>query len=311
MGGRKVIFNVDTGIDDAIALIMALEFSDIDILGIATVAGNVDVDKTTKNTLRILDLLDRGDIPVYRGARGPLVKNLVTSEIIHGYDGLGDCSLPGPRSREKSVYAPRFITDTLEGEKDVTIVSTGPLTNIAISILYNPDIVNSIDKIIVMGGMYGLTSYSIGNVSPYAEYNFYVDPEAFHILYRSGVNIVAIGLDVTQNPESYLDRDLYNEIKEINSVKARIVSSITNNIIRTRGFFELHDPIAVCYLARPELFRFRDLYVSISLDNGSSRGYVYVFKSKPRNTGDFGLVSSAYWLDAKGFIEFLLDVLRA
>ena len=304
---RKVILNMDPGIDDAIALLMAANSTDLDILGVVSTAGNVDVDRATRNTLRILELAGRAEVPVYRGSSAPLIKDLVTSEEIHGRDGLGDSGLGDPSTRERGVYGPKFIVNALDTESNVTIVSTGPLTNIAVAFLYSPESFANLDQLVIMGGMYGLTSYSIGNVTPYSEYNIYVDPEAFMVLYRSGIDIKAVGLDVTQDPRTYLDRDLYNEIKGLNTHVARIVSMITRRVISERGFFELHDPITLSYIIDSGVLKFRSLYISVSLDNGYSRGYIHVFRSRPPRRSEIGSVDAAYHIDAEKFIDILMD----
>lgn len=189
----KVIIDTDPGIDDAIALLLALHAEELDVLGITTVAGNIDVERGTENALKIIEYCGRVDVPVYKGSDRPLVKPLTITDECHGVDGLGDIGLPAPQCRMQEEDAVDFIIDTVATyPNEVQIITIGPLTNIARAIEKNPKVMQQCAKIVSMGGAIGA-----GNMSPVAEFNYWVDPEAAAIVYRFSIPIQMVGLDVT------------------------------------------------------------------------------------------------------------------
>ena len=199
----RIIIDTDPGTDDAVAILIALaHFTDQEILGITTVAGNVGVKVGTKNALRILEHAGRNDIKVYEGESAPLERDLLTAEWVHGTDGLGGVPFPEPSKKEEQIDAVSFLKDSiLNSEEKVTICVLGPMTNIGKALLEKPEIVENIEQIVFMGG-----SATGGNTTPAAEFNILVDPEATDIVLHSGAELIMMGLDVTHQAISTSDR---------------------------------------------------------------------------------------------------------
>ena len=196
MTPRKIIIDTDPGQDDAVAILLALGSPDeIEVLGITAVAGNVPLALTEKNTRIVCELAGRPDIPVYAGCDRPLGRPLVTAEHVHGQTGLDGPSLPDPTMPLQAQHAVDYIIDTLRAHDagTVTLCPLGPLTNIATALQRAPDIAEKVQQIVLMGGAY----FEVGNITPAAEFNIYVDPQAAAIVFQSGIDIVVMPLDVT------------------------------------------------------------------------------------------------------------------
>jgi inosine/uridine nucleosidase len=188
-----VILDCDPGHDDAIALLLALGSPEIDLLGVTTVAGNQTLEKTTANAIRVLDHVGRADVPVAAGAPRPLVREPRTAGEVHGETGLDGPNLPGPSRLPEPMHAIDWIAQAVgESPEPVTLVPTGPLTNIALFLARYPGLESQLERIVLMGGAIGE-----GNTTPAAEFNIWVDPEAAHRVFQSGVDITMVGLDVT------------------------------------------------------------------------------------------------------------------
>lgn len=266
MSGKKIIImDVDTGIDDAIAIIVALQSPNIEIIGITSVHGNVSSKKAALNTLGILQAVGRqqhaNKIPVIQGALRPLSsgKKLVHAEHIHGKSGLGDIKLEYDESLLRRDGALHFISQTLKNYRkgEVSLIATGPLTNVAKAIAADPSIVDSLSGIYVMGGAYGLASKDVyGNITPYAEFNFYCDPAAAQIVMDSGAKMNVVGLDTTKR---YLVDDTFvaRLLRSRKNKAAKITSSLLHYPIERFGKFDLPDVFAVAMLERPDMFEFK------------------------------------------------------
>ncbi len=265
---ERIILDTDPGIDDALALILTLKSRKLRLEAVTTVSGNVHVDKCTKNALRILELMGREEVPVAKGASKPLKRELRTAEHVHGKDGLGDSNLPEPKiSTTDTDGADLIIERVAANPGDVILVPIGPLTNIALAIEREPNIVEMVKEIVLMGGAYGVTSYGYGNVTPVAEFNIHTDPEAARIVFDSGIKITAIGLDVTTDPKALLTQRDFERIRLAETRAAEIVVRITEKTFQEgyavqRGM-ALHDPMAVSYVTSPDLFTVRRYRVDI------------------------------------------------
>ena len=192
---RKIIIDTDPGQDDAVAILLALASPELEVLGLTAVAGNVPLALTQKNARIVCELAGRTDIPVFAGADAPLGRTLVTAEHVHGKTGLDGPPLPDPTMTLQDGHAVDFLIDQLRAHPDgeVTLVPVGPLTNIAMAFQKAPDIIGKVAEIVLMGGAY----FEVGNITPAAEFNIYVDPEAADIVFKSGVPLVVMPLDVT------------------------------------------------------------------------------------------------------------------
>lgn len=266
MPPRKIIIDTDPGQDDAVAILLALASpEDMEVLGITVVAGNVPLPLTQRNARIICELAGRRDMKVFAGEAAPLSRPLVTAEHVHGKTGLDGPQLPEPTMPLAGEDAVGFIIDTLRSEPagTVTLCPLGPLTNIATAFRRAPDIVGRVQEIVLMGGAY----FEVGNITPAAEFNIYVDPEAADEVFRSGAKIVVLPLDVTH--KAMTNKRRVDAFRALGTEVGRMVAAWTD-------FFErfdkekyggegapLHDPCVIAWLIRPELFSGRFINVMI------------------------------------------------
>jgi inosine-uridine nucleoside N-ribohydrolase len=309
MTRTKIIIDTDPGQDDAVAILLALAERDrLELLGITTVAGNVPVDFTTANALRLVELAGRPEIPVCRGASRPLVRPLRTAEFICGPDGLDGAALPPPRLAAQPRHAVAFLIETLAAAEDrsLTLCLLGPLTNIALAFAQAPELARKLERIVLMGG-----ARDLGNVTPAAEFNFFVDPHAAHIVLSLGVPIVMLGLNATHQAMATPARVARIAAQE--SAAGRAVSGMISRP-RPGGIARfgvaghpLHDPCVVAYVLWPDLFHGRDCHVTVETASETNMG---------RSTIDwFGSTREApnahviERIDADGFFERLTGAL--
>ena len=267
---RKIIIDTDPGQDDAVAILLALSSpEEIEVLGITAVAGNVPLPLTQKNARIICELAGRPDVLVYAGCDAPLNRKLVTAEHVHGKTGLDGPVLADPVMALQPGHAVDFIIETLRRETagSVTLCPLGPLTNIAAAFLKAPDVVGRVAQIVLMGGAY----FEVGNITPTAEFNIYVDPEAADIVFKSGVDLVVMPLDVTH--KALTNKARVAAFRALGTKPGRMVAEWTD-------FFErfdmqkygsegapLHDPCVIAYLIKPELFSGR--HINVEIETGS------------------------------------------
>lgn len=275
MTPQKIIIDTDPGQDDAVAILLALASPDeIEVLGITAVAGNGSLALTQRNARMVCELAGRPDIRVFAGCDRPLGRALVTAEHVHGKSGLDGPSLPEPSMPLQQQHGVDFIIDTLRNEPSgtVTLCPLGPLTNIATAMQQAPDIIPRIRQIVLMGGAY----FQVGNITPAAEFNIYVDPQAAAIVFGAGVPLVVMPLDVTHKALVTVDRN--NAFRALGTPVGTAVAQMTE-------FFErfdkekygsegapLHDPCVTAWLIRPELFRGRHVNVEIETQSELTMG---------------------------------------
>ncbi|MGI8475970.1 MAG: nucleoside hydrolase [Thermomicrobiales bacterium] len=238
-----VILDVDTGIDDAMALALAVASPEVDLLAVTTLAGNVDVTRTTDNTLRVLEWLGGGDVPVHRGASHPLTRPHRDAAFVHGTNGLGNSQFP-PASRSTAAdRGPAAIVRlALQRPGEIMLVCVGPLTNLAIALNVEPSLPRLLKRLVIMGGAYGVP----GNVTPHAEFNIFVDPEAAEQVFRAEwADATAIGLDVTH--QTGLTADDWHRAKASSSAASTLFVKVAQRTFeeRTERTFHLHDPLAL------------------------------------------------------------------
>ncbi len=266
MAPRKIIIDTDPGQDDAVAILLALASpEEIEILGITAVAGNVPLPLTQKNARIVCELAGKPDTLVFSGCDAPIARKLVTAEHVHGKTGLDGPALPDPTMPLQDQHAVDFIIDILRAEEKgtVTLCPLGPLTNIATALKRAPDIAERIQEIVLMGGAY----FEVGNITPAAEFNIYVDPEAAKIVFDCGAPITVMPLDVTHKALVTAERN--NAFRALDTPVGVAVAEMTD-------FFErfdkekygsagapLHDPCVTAYLIRPDLFTGRHINVEI------------------------------------------------
>lgn len=263
-----VLLDVDPGIDDALAILLALSSPELSVEGITVVAGNVEVDVGLRNARQILELAGRSDIPVARGADAPLVGRLVTSRHVHGENGLGNVELPAPSMSPYEGTATDLIVSKIrEHAGRITLLPVGPLTNIALALKQHPEIVPDIKQIVLMGG-----SLSGGNITPAAEFNIYNDPEAAEMVFHSGAPIVMVGLDVTE--KTILGVDQLRSVEKTASPISQFVWSLTEFQLKDRGAegIMMHDPLAVGVAIDPSFVETKLLHIGVETRGEKTRG---------------------------------------
>jgi len=308
MAPRKIIIDTDPGQDDAVAILLALASPDeLDVLGITAVAGNVPLPLTQKNARIVCELAGKPDVKVFSGCDAPLQRKLVTAEHVHGKTGLDGPQMADPTMALQDQHAVDFIIETLRREPagTVTLCPLGPLTNVAKAMQQAPDITDRIQQIVLMGGAY----FQVGNITPTAEFNIYVDPEAADIVFKSGVDIVVMPLDVTH--QALTTQPRVDAFASMGREVGRMVAEWTN-------FFErfdkekygsegapLHDPCVIAYLLKPELFEGRHVNVMIETQSELTLGMTVAdwwrVTDRPANAMFMG------HLDADGFFALLTE----
>jgi inosine-uridine nucleoside N-ribohydrolase len=279
MGSIKAVLDMDPGVDDAIALALAVASPEVEILGLTTVCGNVKVEASTRNALRVLHALGVEDVEVYPGAPRPLIKDLRTAEFIHGTDGLGDSGLPESPLKARQLRAARFIADlVLSSEPNsISVITTGPLTNLAIAYLLEPTVPELLKEHIAMCGAFGLTPYGCGNVTPVSEFNAFVDPEAAKIALSAKSRKLIVGLDVTNKPEAIMDIEFYRKLDAVKSRGTALVTKVSKKVMERDRYLNLHDPMAVAVAMYRSLVRTEDYFVDVvTVDDPVVRGQTVV-----------------------------------
>ena len=267
----KLILDCDVGHDDAVALMVAAKHPALELLGVTAVAGNQTLDKTLPNTLHVCQHLGL-DVPVYGGMSLPMVRDQVTAGDVHGESGLdGPVFEPLTWKKAEAEHAVNYLIRTLmDSDGDVTLVPVAPLSNIAMAMRLEPRIVPKIKRIVMMGGAYGL-----GNTTPAAEFNVFVDPEAAHVVFTSGVPIVMMGLDLTN--QALADMSVIERMEAIGNKAGKLFGDIMRFTFKSQAVNGLsagpvHDVTAVVYLFAPEVFTTRPAYVEVELNHGPSYG---------------------------------------
>jgi purine nucleosidase len=287
---KKIILDCDPGHDDAVAIMLAAAHDSIDILGITCVAGNSTIFNTQQNALKICSLIGRTDIPIYGGSDKPLKYKLVTAAHVHGKSGLdtdGETIEIQNGYNIQKMHAVDFIIKTcLEQKEPIYLCPVGPLTNIALALKKDPTIKNKIKEIVFMGG----AAMCLGNITPAAEFNMYVDPHAANIIFNSGVKIIMFGLDVTHKVN--VNDKIINDIKSNQNKSSIFFADLMNFYSKThKEVFEiddspLHDPCVIGYLIDENIFSGKFVNVQVEEESALTRGktvtdWVKVTNRKP------------------------------
>ena len=301
-----IILDCDPGHDDAIALLLALASPELELLGVTTVHGNQTLEKTTANALRVLELVDRGDVPVAAGADRPLARDLTVAAHVHGESGLDGPTLPAVAHAPIAQPAPDFAVEQLVSSRHpVTLVATGPLTNVARILELTAG--ENVDGVVLMGG-----SIAEGNMTPAAEFNIWADPEAADRVFHSGVDITMIGLDVTHR--ALLTSAMAEELRSrgrVGAFVADLVEFFKRYHEETYGWdgAPIHDAVAVAYAIRPELVETRFRNVEIELESELCRGRSVVDLWRRTDRPANAAVGVA--IDSEGFFQLLFERLAS
>jgi purine nucleosidase len=302
---RKVILDCDPGLDDAVAILLALASPEVDLLAITTVAGNVALDRTTLNARRVCSAAGARDVPVVAGCDRPLLREPVEAGDVHGESGLGDLEWPEPDVPLRPGHAADLIAERVLAEPgDVTLIAIGPLTNLALALRREPRIAGAVREIVLMGG-----SFTRGNTTPAAEFNVYADPEAAAVVFGAGWPLTMVGLDLTH--QAAVTPDVIDRVAAIGSPLAGTVVRMLRFLGRTAAAEPgppLHDPCAVARVIDPALVGCRDAFVAVETRGRWTQGMTVVdFAGRlghPHNA------SVATALDVPAFWDLLVDALE-
>jgi purine nucleosidase len=304
---RHLIIDADPGIDDAVAILLAIaSAAELTVRAIVTVAGNAPVEQTASNARRVCELACRRDIPVYAGCSRPMRRPLLTGEDVHGESGLGDVELPESTTPSKEDGV-EFLIRTLSASDDgaITLAALGPLTNVAATLTAAPGLTRKLREVVVMGGAFD----EPGNITQWAEYNVYADPEAAAIVLESGVAVTMIPLDVTHTALTTTARMARLERLRTHCgiVAAQMLRYFERSAFARFGGegAPLHDPCVIAYILRPQLFTGRNIEVAIDTTDAASAGRT-VIRSPVTNVRG-GSVQCLTAIDAKGYFDLLTD----
>ncbi|RDU37755.1 nucleoside hydrolase [Neobacillus piezotolerans] len=307
---KKVILDVDTGIDDALAIAYAVKSKDIDLVGLTTSFGNTSLEEATRNTLQLLELMGREDIPVYPGAEKPLFRPHLKQKaaFIHGDDAMGNHSLPLPKTKPSEKHAVEFIIEMVHKHpNEITLVFVASMTNLALAIMKDPSIVEKVERVVIMGG----AATVAGNATPAAEANIYTDPEAAEYVFRSGLTVTMVGLDVTM--QTLLPREQIAVWREKQTPYGDFMAHIVEFYINAYQNFlpgikgcALHDPLAIGAVINPDFIKTKPMHIQVDCEGIHSVGRTVAdLRGIPANPPN---VDVALEVDAEGFLEHFLSV---
>jgi purine nucleosidase/pyrimidine-specific ribonucleoside hydrolase len=312
---NRVIIDCDPGIDDALALILAIKSRKLQIEAITTMSGNLTADRCRKNVLKVLELLKVDSIPVGQGSLKPLVRDFPSDPFSHGADGLGNTDLPEPQSLASPYFAPELIVETVNRyPNELTLIVTGPLTNIALALMKDPDLPKKVRQIIIIGGAFGFNRSAALNATgdnPVSEWNIYVDPEAARLVFHSGVKLTAIGLDVaTHSDINFRDSDI-ERLKASQNPEAKFVLDLVQ-FSAGRGFQSytvLIDSTAIAAAINPDLIKVRQIHVDVETRGELTRGQTVADIRDNFRWTHLPAIDAAYDADFPAFREFVVSTL--
>ena len=315
---RKVIIDCDTGVDDALALLLCLKR--LEVVGITTVGGNVGLENTQRNTRYVTEVAGRTDVPVFAGYARPMLVPLRDASYVHGAGGLGDIQVPEPRKPLEKQHAVDFIIETFMRREDVSLITLGPLTNVAHALLKEPRLARRIPEILIMGG-----STTNGNATPAAEFNIFVDPEAARLVFESGIPIRMVGLNLCR--QQVATAELRDKVRAIGNPAAQFAALLFGNREGKPGRDNFCDACAVMWMIDPDVItRSARMHVAVETKGEFTRGMTLCdtrgFRSdrpqadiehqhlyEPLPKGEEPNVEVALELDAARFDQVLLETL--
>ncbi|WP_227764341.1 nucleoside hydrolase [Zhaonella formicivorans] len=306
---KKIILDCDPGHDDALAILLALSSPELKVEAITTVAGNQTLPKTSLNALKVLTAAGRTDIPVAAGMSRPLVRDLVVAPHVHGETGLDGTDLPEPAFKLDKRHAVDLIIEkVLNSPEKITVIPVGPLSNIGMALLKEPRVAENIERIVLMGG-----SIAEGNITPSAEFNIYVDPEAAKLVFESGIPITMVGLDVTH--KALITYNDFQTIRAIGTPLAIMVAELLDFYAKFHdevygfGGVPLHDACAVAEVIKPGIITTKPMYVAVETQGALTAGRtvcdIWGVTGKPANV-DVGID-----IDVQAFKEMLFAALKS
>lgn len=297
---RKIILDCDPGHDDAIAIMLAAKNENIDLLGITVVSGNQSIEKTTRNALNVCEYLGL-EVPVYEGCGQPMIRNKpAVANDIHGESGLDGPTFAPLTKKKEEKHAVMYMIDTLlNSDGDITVVTTGPMTNLAMAMRLCPNIIPKIQEIVLMGG-----AYQLGNVTPAAEFNIFTDADAAHVVFTSGRRIVMAGLDVTRKVLCY--PSIIERMSKHNNCASKLFVDLMTFFSKTQKEVygweggPLHDPVTIAYLIDPTILTLKEIYTEIDIRSEQSYGrtncdYFNYLKKEPNSFVAIDIDVEKFW----------------
>lgn len=270
---QPIVIDTDMGVDDALAIMLAIRSPEVELMGLTTVAGNVPLEQGTRNALQVLKLLDRDEIPVYMGASAPLERTPVDAHAVHGAHGLGEAELPEPQMLPAGSAVDYLISEIMTRPGELVVVAMGPLTNLLLAEQKSPGILNCARRVLAMGG----ALWCDGNITKTSEFNSFADPHALKKLIQTEVNLTLVPLDVTQKLQ-LLESDIDAALSSRNDAIANFIKDSTRSVVayeKEHGNFpglHLHDPAVVALIVEPTLFKTKALWVDVDVSDENA-GY--------------------------------------
>ncbi|XP_010505163.1 PREDICTED: uridine nucleosidase 1-like [Camelina sativa] len=308
---EKLIIDTDPGIDDSMAIMMAFQTPELEILGLTTVFGNVTTQDATRNALLLCEIAGFPDVPVAEGTSEPLKGGIPrVADFVHGKNGLGDVSLPPPCITKSEISAAEFLDEKVsEYPGEVTILALGPLTNLALAIKRDSSFASKVKRIVVLGGAF----FSLGNVNPAAEANIYGDPEAADVVFTSGADITVVGINITTQLK--LSDDDLLELRNSKGKHAKLLSDMCEFYrdwhVKSDGVYGvfLHDPVSFVAVVRPDLFTYKKGVVRVETQ-GICVGHTLMDQGLKRWNGSnpwvgYSPISVAWTVDVEGVLEYV------
>jgi purine nucleosidase len=316
---NRIILDTDPGLDDALALFLALASPEVQLEALTTVSGNVHVDLTTRNALTLLELTGRTGIPVARGCDRPLTRKPVIADYVHGQNGLGGVELPEPQLHPVSQHAVDMIIEKImAAPREISLVPVGPLTNIALALRKEPRIAEYVREVVIMGGALRVP----GNVTPEAEFNIYADPHAAHIVFHAGWPIRLVSLDVTH--KALLKHEDVLALASNGSPVTRLIQQMVDNFLEMFGLarginaFQMHDPLCLAAAFQPELITWEPAFVDVELAGTLTFGETVAYFAKRTADIDPSLerlhppnMQISVGVDVERFISLYLDRMQS
>jgi len=266
---KRILMDCDPGIDDAIAMILAIKSGQLKVEAITAVTGNLTADRTCANALKVLELIGVDSIPVAQGIMKPLVRKYPKDPFSHGDDGLGNTGLPAPKLKPDPRFAPDVIIDVVNRfAGDITLVATGPLTNVALAVMKDPTLPSKVNELIIIGGAFGFNKFASVNATgdnPVSEWNIYVDPEAAHLVFHAGFRLTAVGLDVVTHEDINLTAQDTERLQQATTREAKFLLDI-NQFVRDRNFLSycaLIDSMAIAAAIDPTIIQTQRIHCDI------------------------------------------------
>ncbi|HML67749.1 MAG TPA: nucleoside hydrolase [Clostridia bacterium] len=314
---KKIILDCDPGMDDSVAIAMAVKSPALSLLAVTAVNGNYPVDVTSKNALKMLELLGRTDIPVARGMARPMVRQSPKDPFTHGVDGQAENFLPEPKTALSGLHAVDLIIETIRANPhEVSILCTAPMTNLAVAFIKAPEIIPLVERVVAISGMFGLNEYAFLNAtgdSPQSEWNVFVDPEAADVVYRSGVPLTLIGLDVATHFCVNFSQAELTALEQSPRGEARFLRQAIR-FVNSRGFeayCTVIDCLALGYAIDPTLIETKPFHVGVETKDGLTLGMTVRDGRHHHIWSELPLVEVGVWADYDRFLKQLMSLILA